>query len=170
MIRPEARAALWRWREVAAAAATLAAGLWLFLLGGYILQGMGIVLAVSGAGWLVIAWRRLRFARAVAAPGLVEVDEGQIGYFGAGQGLGGYVALRDLTEIRLLRLRGVQYWRLKQTDGQAVLIPVAAAGAGALYDAFATLPGIDMGRLIAALDDGASAQSLWKRSARLPLT
>lgn len=170
MIRPEARDRLWRWREIAGAVAMLAAGIWFFSLGGFILQGMGTILALTAAGWLVIAWRRLRFARAISAPGLVEVDEGQIGYFGAGQGLGGYVALRDLTEIRLLHMHGAQYWRLKQADGQAVLIPVAAAGAAALYDAFATLPGIDMGRITAALDDTAAAQSLWKRASRLPLT
>lgn len=170
MIRPEARDTLWRWREVAGAAAILFVGAWFFSLGGYILQGLGVVFTLAGAGWLVIAWRRLRFARAIAAPGLVEVDEGQIGYFGAGQGLGGYVALRDLTEIRLLHLHGAQYWRLKQTDGQAVLIPVAAAGAATLYDAFATLPGIDMGRITAALDSRAAAQSLWKRASGLPLT
>ena len=43
-----------------------------------------------------------------------------IGYFGAGGSvMGGYVALEDLSEIRLLNLSGVQYWRLKTADGQA---------------------------------------------------
>ncbi len=170
LLRPEALATLARWREVLVAAIVALTALWLFRLGGYILAPLGVVLGLAALGWGVIALRRMRFARAVAAPGLVEVDEGQIGYFGAGLGIGGYVALRDLTEIRLLSLRGALYWRLKQTDGQAILIPVAAAGAGALYDAFATLPGIDMGRLTAALDQHHPAQSLWQRPAASALT
>lgn len=170
MIRPAARATLMRWREVAAAAGTLAAGIWLFALGGWLMQALGLIVAGVALAWVVIALRRLRFARDITALGLVEVDEGQIGYFGAAQGLGGYVALRDLTEIRLLVLQGQHYWRLKQADGQALLIPVAAAGAAALYDAFATLPGIDMARLSAALDQRMAAQSLWQRPAHLPLT
>lgn len=170
MIRPAARAALLRWREVGAALATLGGGLWLVSLGGWLMQGLGLVVAGLGAGWTVIALRRMRFLRAVTAPGLVEVDEGQISYFGAGPALGGQVALRDLAEIRLLHLRGEHFWRLKQADGQAILIPVAAAGAAALYDAFATLPGIDMRRLSAALNQRATAQSLWRRPTHLPLT
>lgn len=163
MIRPEVAAGLVRWREVLAAAGVALLGLWLFSLGGYLLGPLGAGVIALGAAWSLIAFRRVRFDRAIDAPGMVEVDEGQIGYFGAGQGLGGYVALRDLTEIRLLMLRGRHYWRLKGADGQAILIPTAAAGAAALYDAFAGLPGIDMGRLTAALDRRVAAQSLWTR-------
>lgn len=170
LLRPQALATLVRWREVAAALATGALAVWLFVLGGWILAPLGLALGAAAVGWAVIALRRLRFARPVEAPGLVEVDEGQIGYFGAGMGIGGYVALRELTEIRLLTLRGGMYWRLKQADGQAIVIPVTAAGAAALYDAFATLPGIDMGRLTAALDQRTAAQSLWRRPGRSALT
>ncbi len=170
LLRPEALATLARWREVMAALGAFGVAVWLFRLGGYILAPMGALLGVAALGWVIIALRRIRFSRPVNAPGLVEVDEGQIGYFGAGLGIGGYVALRDLVEIRLLRLRGSLYWRLKQSDGQAVLIPVAAAGAPALYDAFATLPGIDMGRLTAALDRRTPAQSLWQRPDASALT
>ena len=59
-------------------------------------------------------------------PGVVEVDEGQVGYLGPT--FGGYVALPDLVELRLIAIRGQRLWRLKQADGQALLIPVAAAG------------------------------------------
>jgi len=96
---------------------------------------------------------------------VVELVEGRIGYFGAGGSvMGGYVALEDLSEIRLLNLSGVQYWRLKTADGQALLIPTAAAGAPVLYDAFAALPGIDMGAVVSALDRRIAAQSLWSRT------
>ncbi|MDP2063508.1 MAG: hypothetical protein Q8Q63_10970 [Phaeovulum sp.] len=165
MLRPEALAWLVRWRELAAAVAVAALGLWLASRGGYVLLPLGTVLVALGVGWVVIALRRLRFARPATLPGWIEIDEGQLGYYGPG--IGGFVALRDLSEIRLLVLRGVPHWRLKQADGQALLIPLAAKGADQLYDAFATLPGIDMARLAAAAGASVSAQPtvqvLWQR-------
>lgn len=164
MIRPELRAWLMRHAEALGAGAALALALWVATRGGWFLAAIGLAFGAVALGWAVLALRRARFALPVSEPGLVEVDEGRIGYFGAGGTvLGGYVALEDLAEIRLLRLRGHQYWRLKSRDGQALLIPTAAAGAPALYDAFATLPGIEMRRLSSALDTRANAQSLWQR-------
>ena len=62
-----------------------------------------------------------------------------------------FVGLPDLTEIRLLTLRGRRIWKLRPASGDALHIPVEAQGADALFDAFAGLPGIDMGALLAAL-------------------
>ena len=170
LLRPEALARLARWRELAAALALLAAGLWTATGGGYVLVPVGAFLAVLGAGWAVIGLRRMRFARPATLPGWIEIDEGQLGYYGPG--IGGFVALRDLTEIRLLTLRGAPHWRLKQADGQALLIPLAAKGAEQLYDAFAALPGIDMARLSAAAAARVSAQptvqTLWIRPSARP--
>lgn len=163
MIRPELAARLTRHRETLAAAGLGVFGLWVAAQGGYLLTPLGLGLAGLGAAWGLMAWRRARFSRPVATPGLVDLDEGRVGYYGAGQGLGGYIALEDLSEIRLLHLRGAHYWRLKSATGEAVLIPVAATGSEKLYDAFASLPGIDMGALTAALDRRVAAQSLWRR-------
>ena len=162
-MRPELRAALHRHREVIAAGVAAMLGVWIAALGGWFLLGVGLGLAAVALVWGASALRRLRFARPVTDPGMVEIDEGRIGYFGAGAALGGYVALNDLSEIRLLRLRSARYWRLKTADGQAILIPIASAGAEALYDAFATLPGIDMRRLTDALGQETVVQSLWSR-------
>ena len=164
MIRPELRAHLWHHRESYTAAAFLAAAVWLGTRGGWLLAAIGVVAGAVGALWLMLSLRRARFARPVTDPGLVDLDEGRIGYFGAGGAvLGGYIALDDLVEIRLLQLQGTQVWRLKAQDGQALLVPVAAAGADKLYDAFAALPGIDMGALTGALTSRIPAQSLWRR-------
>ena len=57
----------------------------------------GAALVALAAGLALTAWRRLRFAQGGEAPGVVEVDEGQIGYLGPG--IGGFVALLDLVEI-----------------------------------------------------------------------
>jgi len=164
LLRPAAISLLTRWREVASAAAVGFLGLWLFSLGGWILQPLGLILAALALGWGMIAMRRMRFQRGVAAPGMVDVDEGQVGYLGPT--FGGYLSLRELTEIRLIDLYGKRHWRIRQADGQVLLIPIAAQGAEKLFDAFAVLPGIDMSRLAAALDAPGEAGVIWSRSGR----
>lgn len=150
IIRPEVLALAKRSTEVISALAVLSFGLWLIFLGGYLLTPIGTAIGALGTAWAILAMRRMRFAQTVDAPGLVEVDEGQIGYLGPQ--VGGYVSIPELTEIRLLSLRGRRVWRLKQADGQALLIPVDATGADKLYDAFASLPGMDTLALVAALE------------------
>ena len=80
------------------------------------------------------------------------------------------VPLRELAEIRMIDVQGRGHWRLRQADGQILLIPVSAAGADLLYDAFAALPGIDMGVLSRAVDARAGTQVLWRRPAHAALT
>jgi len=167
-LRPEAEAFLMRWSEAAAAAAAGLAGLWLVSLGGYLLGPLGAAVLILAAAWGLLSFRRMRFRRTVAAPGLVEVDEGQVGYLGPT--FGGYVALRELVEVRLIDISHQRHWRLKQADGQALLIPVSAAGADLLFDAFASLPGIDLGLLAAALDAPPDSQLVWRRPAHAALT
>ena len=149
MIRPEVLALFTRASEVIWAGAMVAEGLWLIWLGGYLLAPVGAGVVALGLGWAVMALRRMRFAQTIAAPGMVEVDEGQIGYMGPQ--VGGFVSLPELIELRLITLRGRRMWRLKQADGQALLVPVDAAGAEGLFDAFASLPGMDTAALVAAI-------------------
>ncbi|MDF3605638.1 hypothetical protein PE067_05435 [Paracoccus sp. DMF-8] len=170
LIRPELVEKFRPWREVAAAAATVGFAVWLFLRGGYFFQFIGLAVLSLGAVWLVNARRQMRFRRAVNAPGLVEIDEGAIRYL-APRILGGEIPLRDLVEIRMLRLSGQRHWRLRTLDGQALLIPVEAAGADHLAHAFAALPGVDMGRIAHALaTDGPPMQTVWTRPAQPRLT
>lgn len=166
MIRPEALAFLTRWREVALALCLGALGLWTATRGGPILLTIGLSLMALAVGWGLSALRRMRFAQSVAAPGVVEVIEGEVRYFGPT--LGGAISLADLTEVRLMSLRGRRVWRLKQADGQALLIPVDAAGAEALYDGFTSLPGLDMAALLAALSPADAGHSTAIRPANRP--
>ena len=162
MIRPELVARLRPWREAIAAALTGAFGIWVFGRGGLLFQPLGGAILAFAALWGLGAWRRRRFAVTVAAPGLVEVEEGAIRYYGA-RALGGEVALRDLAQIRLVRLDGHAHWRLKTQGGEALLIPVEAAGAEALADAFAALPGFDLGAAAAALAATDAFRIVWQR-------
>ncbi|MFV0491734.1 MAG: hypothetical protein ACK5M4_07935 [Pseudorhodobacter sp.] len=151
MIRPELRAALWRAREVWGAAALGVPGLWFMTLGGWFLTPLGVILIVAALVFGVIGWRRMRFmAEGQGGSGLVEVIEGQIRYFGPA--FGGMVAIPDIGELALQHVRGRRFWRLVAADG-ILLIPIDAEGAGALFDAFASLPGLDMPELLAILEE-----------------
>jgi hypothetical protein len=174
-IRPEVLQGLRRAREFILGGIVAAAGLWAIWMGGYFFVPLGVAVLAVGIGWSVLALRRMRFGQTGEAPGMVEVDEAQIAYFGPK--LGGTIGLPELVEIRLLTLRGRRVWRLRQGDGQVLLIPVEAAGAERLFDAFAALPGMDSAVLIAALQargtgvgraialDG-DARLIWQRTAR----
>lgn len=169
MIRPEARDWLWQRREVIAALVLGGFGLWLVALGGWVLLPAGLAVIALGAALGISALRRVRFAQGVMAPGMVEVDEGQVGYLGPA--FGGYVALPDLTELRLVTIHRRRLWRLKQSDGQALLIPVDAVGADRLFDAFASLPGMDTAALVTALGAAPGTavnetQVIWRRASR----
>lgn len=149
MIRPELQQALIRHRELIAALAVAGLGLWTAWQGGYLLVPLGLIVAGLGIGWVILSARRLRFHQDGEAPGILRVTEAQIAYMGPRTG--GFIGLPDLTEIRLLTLRGRRIWRLKQADGQLLHIPVEVDGAEALFDAFASLPGMDTAALVAAL-------------------
>lgn len=171
MIRPELAARLRPWTETLAATTATALGLWVFSLGGWLFWPLGAVVAAASALWALDARRRMRFRHATLGPGMVELDEGAIRYLSPSRMLGGEIALRDLSEIRLLRLNGRRHWRLKSADGQALLLPVDAAGAEMLASAFASLPGVDMGRVSAALaEDAPAIQTVWTRAAHDALT
>lgn len=175
-IRPEVRDALARWSEPALGAVVLALGLWTATRGGWLLAAGGGMVAVLGAGWLTLGLRRLRFRGQGDAPGLVVLDESRITYMGPR--IGGSISLDELTEIRLLTLRGRRAWRLRQADGQVLLVPLDSTGAEALFDAFASLPGLSSATLVAALagDGPATGQRLpavgggdrlvWRRQGR----
>ncbi len=160
-IRPDLARRLKRWSELAVAIMAALVGGFIMRLGGFLFLPVGALLTLLSLGWAMTALRRLSFQRAVAAPGVVDVIEGQVSYFGPD--FGGFVALDDLAELRLAEVRGAHQWRLRTSGGEVLLIPIEAAGAEKLYDAFATLPGIDMAALASALDAGTATVPLWRR-------
>ena len=149
MIRPELQQRLIRHRELIAALAVAALGLWTAWQGGYLLVPLGLIVAGLGIGWAILSARRLRFQQEGDAPGILRVTEAQIAYMGPRTG--GFIGLPDLAELRLLTLRGRRIWKLRSATGETLHIPVESAGADALFDAFATLPGMDTATLVAAL-------------------
>lgn len=164
MIRPEIRAGLSRWSEVLSGFGIAIMGLFGLQMRGAFFQGLAALAVLAGLGLAVIGWRRLRFRREGAAPGIVHVVEGQISYFGPETG--GFIAVRDLVELHLAE-HG-QLWRLVSSDDTRLDIPVAAQGAEQLYDSFAMLPGLSIPLLLAALDapDPPATSALWLHPAR----
>ena len=181
-VRPEILTGLWRLREVLVTGAIAVVGLWLIALGGWVLVPLGLILLALAAVLIRHARARLRFEQAVGAPGLVELDEAQLAYLGPE--VGGFISLHEAVELRLVTMRGRRLWRVKQADGQAMLVPVDASGAGQLFDAFAALPGMDVTALAAALDrptagdsgstdlatTGPEMRVIWRRIAKAGLT
>jgi hypothetical protein len=96
---------------------------------------------------------------------VVDVDEGQISYMGPA--LGGFVSVPELVELRLVTLRGRRLWRLKQGDGQVLLIPVDAAGAEGLFDVFAACRGWTCGASggLASPEQAGGGRRWWRRQA-----
>ena len=158
-LRPEARAILWRLRETFLAGAVVALGLWCLWQGGLILGPLGVVVVILGTTIGRQSLARLRFAPGGAdragGPGVVELDEAQLGYLGPE--MGGFISLSEAVELRLITLRGRRLWRIRQADGQVLLIPVQAAGAERLFDAFASLPGMDANALSRAAQGAAAS-------------
>ncbi|TCO71698.1 hypothetical protein [Rhodovulum euryhalinum] len=171
VIRPELLARLLRWRELLGALAIAAGGVWVMTWGGAFYLGLGLLIVLTGLGLGLSAIRQLRFRVGGSAPGIVQVDEGQITYL-APQG-GGFVALSELDEVEMVfDLTGARLWRLSQSGFPTVTIPAAAQGAEALFDAFVSLPGARPGHIVAALDrrPGQGPVTVWRRTRRPALT
>lgn len=160
-IRPEARAALWRWREVIVGACLLVLGIWWVTGPGHLMAIIGTCAIVSGLALGVIGIQRGRFRTQQDGVGSVEVDEGQITYFGPLTG--GSIAVRDVGELALLRTGVTSHWRLTSSDGQ-LFIPIDAQGADGLFDAFATLPGLNLRHLLKVMNDPKTQDTvIWSR-------
>lgn len=148
-IRPEVRALLMRWREALAGCCVLLVGMWA-ASGFGIMRWLGYGVFLLGALIIFTGFQRARFRHGTDGPGVVQVDEGEVMYYGPYWG--GSVALRDLVKIELAGGGDTTVWRLYQ-PGQAVLVvPANAEGAEALFDAFATLPGLRTGQMLHELN------------------
>lgn len=165
-LRAEARAVLWRWREVAAAAGVTLFGV--HLIGRAVDRaalGTGMVaVGITGVGVVLFffAVLRLRLSPVGTAAGVVEVDERQVGYLTADDG-GGFVSINDLTRLELVGAAGDRHWVLSHLAGPALVIPASADGAEQLFDAFAALPGLRIEDAARAMGrDG--PQLIWTRA------
>ncbi len=165
MIRPELAAAARRWREALIGAAMALAGLWAVLGGRGPLSLVGGALLLAGAGLAVAGWQRGRFRdpQAGQGPGIVQIDEGAIAYFGPLTG--GAAAIPALTRIELDATGRPTHWVFHHSDGPALHIPVTATNAEALFDALAKLPGLRTEAMLRHLaEPGGRIRTVWART------
>ena len=162
LVRPQARAALWRWREVVAGGGLAVLGLWWVLAGIGIVHWLGWALLAAALALVLAGVQRARFRTGAGGPGVVVVDEGLIAYLGPHTG--GAVALSEMTALTL-DASGPRRWRLSQPGRPDLEIPLDAEGADALFDAFAALPGLRSGQVVAAMRRAAPGlHLLWERA------
>ena len=162
-VRPEARATLTKWREALI-------GLPVAVLGVYwsasygLLQWIGFAMLAIGAMMVVTGIQRALFKSGRGGPGLVEVDEGEVSYYGPLSG--GSVSIRDLTLLSLDPRSKPAVWVLRQPGQDDLYVPVNAEGADALFDAFAALPGINTAKLVSTLQRApAHPVVIWQKEA-----
>ena len=163
MIRPKAKRALWRWREVLFGLSIICLGyLWVISYFG-LLRWLGIVLILVGGALLFIGFQRGRFRSDQDGPGVLQVVEGQIAYFGPSEG--GLVAISDLSRISLVMHNRKRCWQLDQAGLATIYIPVTAKGTDHLFDAFATLPGLKIENMVQKLtQDSSKTILIWERN------
>ncbi|MBO6868424.1 MAG: hypothetical protein JJ877_15385 [Thalassococcus sp.] len=162
LIRPEAQATIKRWSEALAGLALIALGLYWALAGvGWLLNALGWVVAIAGAVLGFAGIQRARFQQTGAGPGMVEIIEGRVRYFGPLSG--GVVDLGDLHELRLDPSQFPAHWVLIH-DGAPLEIPLNADGSDALFDAFALLPGLKTEMMLREMErKPAHPVVIWRR-------
>lgn len=118
-------------------------------------------LGLLGVGLLWTGAQRWRFARPGRGPGVVEVDERRLTYWGPLSG--GTVDLDDLLRLDLDSDSSPPCWVLVTLRGESLSVPVNAERAEALLDLFTALPGLRTEAMLAALErTGGGTVTLWQ--------
>lgn len=162
-VRTEAATQLYRWRETITGVALVAFGLWWAFSVNGMIAWIGWVLAVAGLAFALAGIQRARFRLPGRGPGIVQITEGQITYFGPLTG--GAVARSELTRISLDPSGKPAHWVLAQPGQPNLSIPITAEGADALFDVFESLPGLKTEFMLAQLKRTTGAPVVvWDRS------
>ena len=163
-LRPEVRAFLLKWREVIAALGMLLLGLWMLITGIGITRWIGGIFILIGIGWTYAAVQRVRFDQGDGGPGVVQIRERRLAYFGPLDG--GVMDIADITRLTLdPTSHPAPSWILVGEGGQRLAIPVNATDADALFDVFAALPGIDTSDVLSVLSRTPDARVvIWERT------
>lgn len=150
-----------------------AAALWLGWVGlGHLSRGSVFALLPLLASGIALAWTvasarrlRLRLIGRADGPGIVQIQEGRIIYFGPEAG--GFAALDGLETVSLIRAADgqIETWVLEDAAGSRLDIPAGAIGAERLPDLLGGLPGFSAELVIRA---GSSAgegglRAIWRR-------
>lgn len=165
MIRPEAAAALLRWREVLVGVLVVLLGLYWAVLKFGLLQWTGVAVTLAGLALVYSGVQRLRFLHGGGGAGIVQVVEGRITYFGPLTG--GVVDMDALEQLAIDHSAKPAHWLLYQPGQPPIAIPVDAEGSERLFDIFAALPGMRTEYLLRRLRPGGDHVDVVWRAAPL---
>ena len=165
--RPEAKATIWRLRDVWGALAVLGLGLWWSWTGLGFVQWLGYAIAVLGAVLLVAGIQRGRFRQGSDGPGVVQITERRLAYFGPLDG--GVMDINDLSRLSFDPSgHPAPYWVLTGPEARDLSIPTTATGAEALFDVFSALPDLKTEKLLSVLSDPPDHRVvIWSRPVHL---
>ena len=165
LIRPEAQAALWRWREVILGLGVVLLALWWGTTAFGFLRWVAGALGMAGGMLMIVGAQRGRFRLGADGFGVVQVIEGQIRYFGPV--MGGAISMSELDFIELDHRQAPPFWVLSQPGMDAVKIPIDTKGAEALFDAFSALPELRTDFMLSQLQGQSRDRVvIWQRSSR----
>ncbi|WP_420859722.1 hypothetical protein [Marivivens marinus] len=165
-LRPEARAALWRWRELLTALSVLALGLWWGLTSFGVLQWIGWALTLAAVLLAIAGLQKGRFRRGGGGAGIVTIDERRLVYYGPLSG--GVMEMGDLTSLEYDPTGTPPHWVLRAAGQEPLFVPVNAEGADDLFDLFSALPGMRTQDLLDVLSrTGPARVVIWRRTAAL---
>jgi hypothetical protein len=165
--RPEAKALIWRFRDVWGALSVLGLGIWWAITGLGFVQWLGFAIAALGAMLLVAGVQRGRFRQGSDGPGIVQITERRLAYFGPLDG--GVMDINDLSRLSFDPTgHPAPYWILTGPEEGDIAIPTTATGAEALFDAFSSLPGIQTEKMLGVLSDPPDHRVvIWSRPVHL---
>ena len=149
-LRPDARATLWRYRDVIAALGVCVLGAWWLSTFYDPVRWLGWAFIALGVVWALGAMQKLRFAQDGQGPGVVKIGERRLAYFGPLSG--GVMEMDDLATLELEPdALPKAHWILTSVRGDRLEIPVNADGSDDLFDLFASLPGIETEKMLHSL-------------------
>lgn len=164
VIRPDLKAKLWLWREPLLGGVLALCGLLWVMTEVGLMFWVGLAVLIAGALVVYTGVQRLRFQVGAGGPGVVQVTERQVTYFGPDTG--GAISIDALSEVALDPGADHNHWILTERAGLALAIPTHATGADALFDVFSALPGIRTEHMLSQLADPPPRRTvIWTASA-----
>ena len=170
-LRPEAAKTLTRWREALIGAVVLLGSLQIAATNFGLRRGLAIAGVLIGAALFIEGVRRARLPSSDGGPGVVDVDERQITYFGPLSG--GALSIDELMRVKVRTsdlgpLASDFFWEFTDKAGQRLTIPGDAENAGLLFDVLTVLPGADYEAVIKASGSTDKAEFLVWEDAQPP--
>ena len=159
-IRPEVAVFLVKWREFLVGLCLVLCGLYVAVTSFGLTPWAGGLLMIVGAAVAVQGVQRARFPFGRGGAGVVEVTERQIAYFGPNGG--GVVSINELIRVMIHKHRGVLHWQFDARGAPSLTVPNSAAKAETLYDALASLDGVDFDAARRAMAEDTPMVLIWQ--------